>query len=136
LNFPADKIPQKWRSAGAGQCLGIDHSAISVADAATSIAFYQALGLNVTARSLNAGPEQDALDGLSSVHVEVVALSPDAPTPHVELLCYQTSAHPGFAAHRSNDIACTRLVFEGAIAPQGISDPDGHQLIFLPVEYL
>lgn len=52
----------------------IDHSAISVADTAIAVAFYQSLGLVVASRTLNRGPEQDRLDNLDAVEVEVTAL--------------------------------------------------------------
>ena len=74
---------------------GIDHSAISVADADRSIAFYAAaLGLAVTARQVNTGPAQDALDNLDAVTVDVVALSPAIRSPHLELLAYRAPCGP------------------------------------------
>ena len=66
---------------------GIDHSAISVSDVGRSVAFYAAeLGLHESARQVNTGPAQDALDGLAGVTVDVVALAPEVAAPHVELL--------------------------------------------------
>lgn len=134
LNFPADKYPQKWNTPSNRQtCQGIDHSAVSVANVAISTQFYEALGLQATARSLNVGPEQDALDGVASVHVEVIALSPEVATPHVELLCYDAMAADRGSVCNSNDIACTRLVFEGRTKDaRRLCDPDGHHLILLP----
>ncbi len=121
---------------------GIDHSAISVADSARSIAFYEALGLRVGARSINQGLEQQRLDGLEAVQVEVVALDPRQVPPHVELLCYHTpAARAGEAASGGtptagdlscNDVAATRLVFESektAAPVRHLLDPDGHRLI-------
>jgi catechol 2,3-dioxygenase-like lactoylglutathione lyase family enzyme len=133
LSFPADKFPERWSNSSPRQtCQGIDHSAVSVASAPISTEFYETLGLSATGQSLNAGPEQNALDGISSVRVEVVTLLPERHTPHVELLCYGSAASSRNGPCRSNDIACTRLVFEGtAQAAQRISDPDGHHLILL-----
>jgi catechol 2,3-dioxygenase-like lactoylglutathione lyase family enzyme len=113
---------------------GIDHSAISVADADRSIAFYTAtLGLSVTARQVNTGPAQDALDHLDSVSVEVVALSPAARSPHLELLAYRTPAGRHAQAAQPSDIAATRLVFTADALPAGqarlMTDPDGHSLL-------
>ncbi len=60
LAFPPDAVPEAWRRPEARDvCLGLDHSAISVADTARSVAFYESLGLAVASRSLNTGPEQD-----------------------------------------------------------------------------
>ena len=48
--------------------LGYDHTAISVMDVERSTAFYtDLLGFHVGGRSLNRGPEQDRLDGLTGV---------------------------------------------------------------------
>lgn len=133
LSFPADKRPEKWSRPSPHQtCQGIDHSAISVANAAVSTAFYEALGLKATARSLNAGPQQDALDGMSSVRVEVVALTPDRHAPHVELLCYDSAVAGRTSPCQGNDVACTRLIFKGATdIARHFNDPDGHHLIIL-----
>jgi catechol 2,3-dioxygenase-like lactoylglutathione lyase family enzyme len=112
---------------------GIDHSAIAVADAGRSIAFYRdTLGMHVAARQVNTGAEQDALDGLSGVAVEVVALPPAQATPHVELLGYRSPACRPNPAMQPNDIAATRLVLEvsglASDASRLIRDPDGHFL--------
>ena len=137
LSFPADRVLRWWSNPPTRQtCLGIDHSAVSVANSGASIEFYEELGLQVTGKSLNAGPEQDALDDIPSAHVEVVSLSPEMTTPHIELLCYEIAAPSRSAPCRSNDIACTRLIFDGATqVAQHFSDPDGHHLIVLPDSY-
>ena len=111
--------------------VGIDHSAIVVADAARSIAFYQGLGLQVAARQINSGPEQDRLDGLEHASVEVVALRPPVPVPHVELLAYRTPPVRPATRVAPADIAGTRLVFEAPACPEPtlIADPDGHWLL-------
>jgi len=107
-------FPAKHRSAETFQ--GIDHSALSVADTARSLAFYQSLGLTVAGGSINHGPEQDRLDGLSGAHVEVTPLAlPDHSSPHVELLCYGRGRDSAPAA--LNDIASTRLVFAVETTP-------------------
>ena len=114
-----------------GHAGGIDHSAIAVLDAERSIAFYRGLGLNVAARQTNLGPEQDALDGLSGADVDVVALEPQTPAPHVELLAYQTPLGRPCAQLRPQDTAATRLVFAttDVARPVLTRDPDGHTLL-------
>jgi catechol 2,3-dioxygenase-like lactoylglutathione lyase family enzyme len=113
LSFPNKTGPKIWRSGiGDDPCLGIDHSAISVADTERSAAFYAALGLTAGACSLNTGPEQERLDGVSGATVEVTALTlPAGTTPHLELLCYRGD----FPCHELipdvDDVAATRLVF-------------------------
>ena len=138
LAFPEGKSPPPWRDkSGEQPCLGIDHSAISVADSARSAAFYEALGFTISARSHNLGPEQARLDGLSAPDVEVTGLSPQRATPHLELLCYRSTARGASVRLRNNDIAASRLVFEAeGFAPAGAAavrrslfDPDGHHLL-------
>lgn len=112
--------------------LRIDHSAISVADAARSIAFYQALGFRVGGRSLNQGPEQDRLDGLAGARVQVVALTPAVQqTPHLELLAY-LGDYPRGAPAAEGDVAATRLVLSGHAGRARLRDPDGHRLKIEP----
>lgn len=112
---------------------GIDHSAIAVADAGRSIAFYgTTLGLAVISRQTNTGPAQDAMDGLEATLVDVVGLAPALASPHLELLAYRHP--PGRAAPlagRQSAIAAVRSVFlvEGLAAPALMHDPDGHAVV-------
>ena len=91
---------------------GIDHSAICVADTARSIAFYAGvLGLRVASQQVNAGPAQDALDGLAGTSVDVAALASDQAAPHVELLGYRTPPGRPAPPRQQADLAASRLVF-------------------------
>jgi catechol 2,3-dioxygenase-like lactoylglutathione lyase family enzyme len=133
LSFPAGKIPAHWQAlSGDRVFLGIDHSAMSVSDTGRSIAFYQRLGLNIVARTLNQGAEQALLDGIPHPVVEVVALAAAHPSPHVELLGYRNASRPRTVSIQSNDMSATRLIFHReAVAPFPdlfILDPDGHHL--------
>jgi catechol 2,3-dioxygenase-like lactoylglutathione lyase family enzyme len=144
IAFPAGSGDPRWQQPTAsGPFLGIDHSAIVVQDAERSIAFYAALGLSVTARGINRGPEQERLDGVPDVVAEVVALQPgEATTPHVELLAYRQPAE----AHRAqalgtSDLASARLMFvasDGTVGREGgmvlQHDPDGHAFVLVPAE--
>lgn len=137
LAFPEGGAPSRWRTGHGGDpCLGIDHSAISISDSARAAAFYEELGFQVASRSLNRGPEQGRLDGLPEPVVEVTALAPSRPTPHVELLCYRPAARGPAFPLRANDIAATRLMLEasgppraGGVLQRRLLDPDGHHLI-------
>lgn len=146
LAFDTHNVPPRWRTvAGGNPCLGIDHSAISVAESCRSIHFYEDLGLSVSARTLNAGVEQERLDAVRDPQVEVTALMPSQPSPHVELLCYRGVEHRDSLALQSNDVAATRLVLEaggpgrsspGAITQRAMQDPDGHHLLIVaPLAY-
>jgi catechol 2,3-dioxygenase-like lactoylglutathione lyase family enzyme len=136
LEFQQGAAPGAWRGSGSALFLGIDHSAISVADVATSIDFYaRSLALSPGERSLNQGPEQAALDDLQAPIVDVVGLHAREPTPHLELLGYRApagrAAAPGVAP---NDVAATRLVFEAkdVAEPALVRDPDGHYCVLAP----
>lgn len=128
LAYPAGAAPPHWAGRKRQSCLGIDHSAISVADTEQSVAFYSKLGLKRVARSLNQGLEQERLDGLPAPIVEVTAMAPETqPTPHVELLCYRGRFPRNQSLADANDIAATQLVFDAARgAGCMLRDPDGH----------
>ncbi len=155
LAFPVNSIPEIWKSSPGNGFLGIDHSAISVADTSRSVSFYRGLGLQRSGGSSNTGPAQDRLDNVKGAVVEVTALAPPEPTPHVELLCYRgTSRYT--APPAINDAAATQLVltvestsalnelcaqnpdamysgpivFEDSVARAIVRDPDGHLLCF------
>ncbi len=132
LAFAPGHVPPRWRQPARNVLFpGIDHSAIGVTDSARSIAFYTALGLTVSATTHNRGAEQARLDGLSAPEVAVTALNLPEGGPHLELLCYQGAAESASAALPTNDIAATRLVFDGS-ARLGFTDPDGHRLLSVP----
>jgi catechol 2,3-dioxygenase-like lactoylglutathione lyase family enzyme len=127
-----DGHPLEFLRFADGRSGGIDHSAIVVADAERSIAFYrERLALQLTARQTNTGPEQDRLDGLSHVQVDVVALAPEAGSPHLELLGYRV---PAVRPRRPRAWPATRIVWEvdDAHTPELVHDPDGHALLLLP----
>lgn len=111
IHFPAGVGAPCWQDA-AGLFLGIDHSAIAVADAQVSVAFYAAMGWRAAGRSRNRGPAQDRLDGLPDADVDVVGLeSTEGGPPHLELLGYRVpqgrSLQPPAAG---NDLVADRLV--------------------------
>jgi catechol 2,3-dioxygenase-like lactoylglutathione lyase family enzyme len=141
LSFPKDNVPTIWRKVSGGTCLGVDHSAISVSDTARSIAFYENLGFEVAARTLNQGSEQEMLDNLSGVRVEVTALKPRRATPHLELLCYRATPQDRVTSRSNADVATARLVLQarGALDSKGgytfqrnAVDPDGHRVLLVP----
>ncbi|MHB8284026.1 MAG: VOC family protein [Caulobacteraceae bacterium] len=109
--FPSGVGSPRWQGRGS-VCLGVDHSAISVADLERSEAFYAGLlGLDANFRTTNHGPEQDRLDGLHSEGVGIVALQPSDPdSPHIELLHYPAQMLGPTPA--VNDIAATRLTLQ------------------------
>jgi catechol 2,3-dioxygenase-like lactoylglutathione lyase family enzyme len=136
LAFPQAQVPEYWRNQPHGTLfLGVDHSAVSCSSAAQSVDFYRKIGLQVTAQSFNHGIEQQCLDGIPTPQLDVIALAPAAPTPHVELLCYRNRNGGRQSSIRSNDIGATRLIFQRGAAPSAdpadalIFDPDGHHVL-------
>lgn len=105
--------------------LGIDHSAISVADVGASRRFYEAMGLTMRGSTLNQGPTQIVLDGLPEVEVDVVPMLPQEDTPHLELLGYRKPKGRVAGRLEANDVAATRVVW-AADRDALIRDPDGH----------
>lgn len=115
LEFPEGEGPEIWqRKRSQARFLGIDHSAIAVADPQVSIDFFKkAFGLTVSMRNENQGPEQARMDGVPDARVTVVGLAPQIVPPHVELLGYKVGARrPIDGATRSDDIAATHFVLE------------------------
>lgn len=114
IQFPAGVGNAAWQKMGP-VFLGIDHSAIDVADLRQSVDFYTcAMGLNVASRSINSGSAQRRLDGSREDVVAVVALQPvTAGPPHVELLAYRKPrGRPIPQDARSDDIVADRLVLQ------------------------
>lgn len=114
---------------------GIDHSALSISSTHRSLAFYRSLGFHVSNRSLNHGPAQDRLDGLSEARVRVTGLQPaSGARPGLELLCYKP---PGRAGHQAamNDIVTDWATIEVATLfndrYRAVRDPDGHLLLLV-----
>jgi catechol 2,3-dioxygenase-like lactoylglutathione lyase family enzyme len=110
IAFPPNAVPPRWQMTSQAVCLGIDHSALSVASTAVSVAFYESLGLDRSGGSLNVGQEQAMLDDVADTVVEVTALTPAQTTPHVELLCYQGDFDRRVPAQGANDATANRLV--------------------------
>ncbi len=130
LAFPAGSGTGYRQSADMFQ--GIDHSALSVADTARSIAFYRSLGLTVAGGSINKGPEQERLDGLPGAHVDVTSLAlPDQSRPHLELLCYAGVSRRTSDPAAPGDVASTRLVFTVDTLPDLQSLCDQHAAVLI-----
>jgi catechol 2,3-dioxygenase-like lactoylglutathione lyase family enzyme len=102
--FPRGKGNPRWQGTS-GVFLGVDHSAIAVGDTDESGRFYEALGFTVAGRSLNFGPEQEALSGVAGARVRITGLAPKL-GPAVEFLSYLA---PGPGAPAPADAGVTDL---------------------------
>ena len=135
--FPAGKGDPRWQAPSERLFLGIDHTAIAVADTRRSVAFYRdRLGLRVAGESENYGPEQERLNGVFGSRVRITGLR--APRGiGIELLEYLSPAdgRPAPADLRENDVAFWATTVDVAdpralgVADGGLlRDPDGHAL--------
>ena len=106
LEFPPDKGDPRWHRPSQGIFLGIDHTAIVVADTESSLRFYRdILGLRVAGESVNWGPEQERLNNVVGARLRITTLRA-ASGPGVELLEYQTprTGRPAPADLAINDL--------------------------------
>ncbi len=146
LQFPPGKGETRWQEK-AKLFLGIDHTAIVVADTQRSLTFYRdGLGLHVAGMSENWGDEQEHLNNVFGAHLRITTLR-GTEGPGVELLEYLAPAggRPYPADEKPNDLmhwqttvqkpnageAVDRLVTPRVSAatttlPLLVRDPDGH----------
>lgn len=88
IQFPAGKGDPKWQAPTGKLFLGIDHTAIVVADTARSLSLYRdRLGMRVVGTSENYGPEQEHLNGVFGARLRITSLRAEY-GPGVELLEY------------------------------------------------
>ncbi|WP_158555061.1 VOC family protein [Fulvimarina endophytica] len=131
LQFPPDAVPERWQDLSApGPCLGIDHSAITVADVDRAIRFYKGLGFRQGERQRNIGAEQGRMDGLGNYATcDVVALRPPCDhAPHLELLGYVAPRTVEIPVPDGSPFATTLLLTGTGRNPEYLRDPDGHRI--------
>ncbi len=158
LQFPPGKGAAKWHAASDRIFLGVDHTAIVVADTASSLRFYRdALGLCVVGESMNYGVEQERLNNVRGAQLRITTLRPPL-GPGIELLEYREprDGRPYPSDALSNDLLCWQpTIFSAAPeklvarlhsftdSPAGdgpaestafvVRDPDGHALRIAPL---
>jgi catechol 2,3-dioxygenase-like lactoylglutathione lyase family enzyme len=120
LQFPPGKGDPKWHSVSGRLFLGIDHTAIVVADTDASLKFYRdVLGLRVAGESENYGPEQERLNNVFGARLRITTLRA-ASGPGIELLEYLAppGGRPAPPDGQANDVWHwqTRLATEDAEA--------------------
>jgi catechol 2,3-dioxygenase-like lactoylglutathione lyase family enzyme len=120
LWFPPGKGDPRWQQPGDRLFLGVDHTAIVVADTGRSLRCYRdTLGLRVVGESENHGPEQERLNNVFGARLRITTLKAAA-GPGVELLEYLAprDGRPAPADARASDLAHwqTRLVAADAEA--------------------
>jgi catechol 2,3-dioxygenase-like lactoylglutathione lyase family enzyme len=106
LQFPVGKGAARWHRAGDRLFLGIDHTAIVVADTEESLAFYRdLLGFTVAGSSENWGPEQERLNAVFGARLRITGVSlPEGPA--IEFLEYLSpgDGRPYPIDARANDL--------------------------------
>ncbi|TMA29634.1 MAG: glyoxalase [Deltaproteobacteria bacterium] len=124
IQFPSGKGDPRWqrsRARGRKLFLGIDHTAIVVADTDASLAFYRdLLGLRVAGTSENWGTEQEHLNNVFGARLRITGLRAQR-GPGIELLEYLAprDGRPRPPDARANDLLHwqTDLVAPSALAP-------------------
>ena len=133
LQFAEAALPERW-AGRPGLFLGIDHTAITVADTEHSVAFYSGLGFRVSSRGVNRGIEQERLDDVQDPVVEITGLTPPGGAPHLELLCYRVPPSVPVTLDDDAVLATRTILTEGRSGtpdtqPAESIDPDGHRLM-------
>jgi catechol 2,3-dioxygenase-like lactoylglutathione lyase family enzyme len=103
---PAGSAPSVAGRAPAGLFLGIDHTAIGVADTEASLRLYRdRLGLRVAGGSENHGPEQERLNNVFGARLRITTLRAGT-GPGIELLQYlsPSDGRPPLPDLRANDL--------------------------------
>jgi catechol 2,3-dioxygenase-like lactoylglutathione lyase family enzyme len=106
LHFPPDKGAEKWHRPTDKLFLGIDHTAIVVANTDASLRFYRdLLGMHVAGESENYGTEQEHLNNVFGAHLRITALR-GTDGPGIELLEYiaPRDGRPFPADEHANDL--------------------------------
>jgi catechol 2,3-dioxygenase-like lactoylglutathione lyase family enzyme len=137
IQFPTGKGDPRWQKKTDRLFLGIDHTAVVVADTDASLKFYRdKLGMKVAGGSENYGPEQERLNAVFGGRLRITTLRAES-GPGVELLEYLS---PGDGRTpptdlRTNDLAHTRTLLHGtapkphlSLRPAPALDPDRHPL--------
>lgn len=124
IEFPPDKGKQKWRELAKDKrksFLGIDHTAIVVADTQKSLEFYRdTLQMKISGESENYGDEQEHLNNVRGARLRVTSLQTVQSGIGVELLQYlsPTDGKPFPQDSQANDL----WHWQTSFAADGISD--------------
>lgn len=140
IQFPPNKGDDKWHQTGDELFLGIDHTAVVVANTADSLDFYQnVIGLKLQGSMENSGKEHERLSQVPGIHIKITRLNPDQGIG-VELLEYLSpqDGRPIPDDRRPNDVMHwqTTLVVEDVTAytKESVQHPVSSGVSALPKE--
>lgn len=106
IYFPAGKGDPRWQRSPDKLFLGIDHTAIVVANTASSLKYYRdLLGLKLAGESMNYGTEQEHLNNVAGARLHISGLRAQS-GPGIEFLEYLTprDGRPAPRDTQSNDL--------------------------------
>jgi catechol 2,3-dioxygenase-like lactoylglutathione lyase family enzyme len=120
IYFPAGKGDPRWQQQTDKLFLGIDHTAIVVANTQNSLNYYRdLLGLKLTGESINHGTEQEHLNNVAGARLRISGLKA-ARGPGIEFLEYLNprDGRPAPKDTRANDLWHwqTTLVTDSAVS--------------------
>lgn len=119
IQFPPGKGDSRWQRAKGRLFLGIDHTAVVVANTDASLGFYRdLLGFRIAGISENFGDEQERLNNVFGAHLRITTLRGTS-GPGVELLEYLAprDGRPIPADLRPNDLAFWQIIATGPMDP-------------------
>jgi catechol 2,3-dioxygenase-like lactoylglutathione lyase family enzyme len=133
LQFPEGKGDAKWHQSSDRLFLGIDRTAIVVADTEASLSFYRdLLGMHVAGESDNYGTEQEHLNNVFGARLRITSLRAIS-GPGVELLEY-LSPRDGRsfpADEHANDLVHRHTIFEIADAHSALASLRSAHVAFI-----
>ena len=143
IQFPTDKGAAKWHQESDDLFLGIDHTAMVVADTDASLQFYRdTLGLELEQSIENYGKEHEHLSRVPGAHLKITRLNP-AQGIGMELLEYLTpqdgrpmpdDVHPNDMMHWQTTLGVKDVL---ALTEQTLTEPvsfDSSGVVTLPPE--
>jgi catechol 2,3-dioxygenase-like lactoylglutathione lyase family enzyme len=132
ISFPPGKGEPRWRSNGQ-LFLGIDHTAIVVANTRDGLRFYRdRLGFKLAGESINHGTEQEHLNNVAGARLRISGLKAGS-GPGIEFLEYlhPKNGKPAPKDARANDLwhwQTTLTTSDAALAARRIRDSRGRMV--------
>jgi catechol 2,3-dioxygenase-like lactoylglutathione lyase family enzyme len=130
ISFPPGKGEPRWRQTNGQLFLGIDHTAIVVANTRAGLSFYRdRLGLKMAGETINYGTEQEHLNNVAGARLRISSLRTES-GPGIEFLEYLNPKNgiPAPKDTRANDLwhwQTTLTTSDAAIAAKKIRDSRG-----------